>query len=111
MKYYLIVVAGVFACSISQIFLKKSATEEHGSKLAVMLNWKTIIAYSIMFVTLVANIYAMKMGVLLKEMAVLESLGFIFVPVLSKFFLSEKIRTNSIIAVLFVVLGIVVFYV
>lgn len=110
MIYYLIVISGVLACSASQLLLKKSATEEHRNRLAVMVNGKTILAYTVMFVTLVMNIFAMKNGVLLKEMSVLESLGFVFVPLLSAIFLSEKLSRKNIVAIIFVVLGEIVFY-
>lgn len=110
MIFYLIVISGVLACSASQLLLKKSATEEHRNRLAVMVNGKTILAYTVMFVTLVMNIFAMKNGVLLKEMSVLESLGFVFVPLLSAIFLSEKLSRKNIVAIIFVVLGEIVFY-
>ena len=110
MIYYLIVIAGVFACSASQLLLKKSATEGHKSKFAVMVNWKTIIAYTIMFITLVTNIFAMRNGVLLKEMSILESLGFVFVPFLSGVVLHEKISMRTISAIAVILFGIFVFY-
>lgn len=110
MIYYLIVIAGVFACSASQLLLKKSATEGHKSKFTVMVNWKTIIAYTIMVLTLATNIFAMRNGVLLKEMSILESLGFVFVPLLSYLVLKEKISMRTISAIAVILLGIFVFY-
>lgn len=111
MIYYFLVAFGVFACSASQILLKKSANIEHHSPIYELLNWRVIVAYGIMFLTLVANIYAMSHGVLLKDMPILESLGYIFVPVLSMLFLSEKIRKNNIVAIVLIIIGIFVFYV
>lgn len=111
MIYYLIVIAGVLACSVSQLLLKRSATEHHKSRITILFNWKTILAYTVMFVTLMTNIYAMKNGVLLKDMSVLESLGFVFVPLLSMLFLSEKIERKNVLAIVLVIFGIIVFYV
>jgi len=110
MIYYLLVAFGVFACSASQILLKKSATIEHHSPIYELLNWRVIVAYGIMFLTLVANIFAMSHGVLLKDMPILESLGYIFVPVLSMLFLAEKIKRNNVVAIGLIVIGIIVFY-
>lgn len=110
MIYYLFVLLGVFACSASQLLLKKSASEEHHSAISVMLNWKVMLSYAIMFVTLVINIFAMKNGVQLKDMPILEASGYIFVPILSMLFLSEKIKKNNIVAIGLILIGIVVFY-
>ena len=111
MIYYLIVVIGVFACSASQILLKKSATIEYRSAIFELLNWRVMMAYGIMFVSLVTNIYAMSNGVQLKDMPVLEALGYVFVPMLSFFLLQERIDKRSLLSIVLVVIGIVVFYV
>ena len=111
MIYYLIVVIGVFACSASQLLLKKSATIVHRSAIFELLNWRVMVAYGVMFATLVTNIYAMSNGVQLKDMPVLEALGYVFVPMLSFFFLQERIDKRSLLSIVLVVIGIVVFYV
>lgn len=111
MIYYFLVAFGVFACSASQILLKKSATIEHHSPIYELLNWRVMVAYGIMFLTLVANIYAMSHGVLLKDMPILESLGYIFVPILSLLVFGEKLNRNSLLAIALIIIGILVFYV
>lgn len=111
MIYYLLVAMGVLACSASQLLLKKSANMEHRSPLYELLNWRVIVAYGIMFATLVTNIYAMSHGVMLKDMPILESLGYVFVPILSMLFLSEKIKKNNVIAIVLIIIGIIIFYV
>ena len=75
-----------------------------------MLNWKVMLSYTIMFITLITNIFAMKNGVQLKDMAILEATGYIFVPFLSMLFLSEKIKKNNMVAIGLIVIGIIVFY-
>ena len=50
-----------------------------------MLNWKVIIAYAIFGGALLINITAMSKGVKLKDLPILESLGYIFVPTLACF--------------------------
>ncbi len=110
MMYYLIVIIGVLACSVSQLFLKKSAIEEHRTIVGMMLNWRVVLSYSVMLITLIANIFAMRNGVLLKDMPVLEASGYIFVPLLSWLFLSEKLTKNNIVAILLIIIGIIIFY-
>lgn len=110
MMYYLLVAFGVFACSASQLLLKKSANMEHRSPIYELLNWRVIVSYGIMFLTLVANIYAMSHGVLLKDMPILESLGYIFVPVLSALFFHEQINKKTLIVICLILLGIIVNY-
>ena len=110
MIYYLIVIIGVFACSASQLLLKKSATQSDGDMLSMMLNWRVLLSYGIMFVTLVSNIYCMKNGVMLKDMPILEATGYVFVPLLSWTVLSEKITRYNVFSIVLILLGIIVFY-
>ena len=107
---YLIVVIGVFVCSASQLLLKKSAIAKHKSAIYEMLNWRVVLAYSVMFGTLITNIYALGHGVLLKDMPILGATGYIFVPLLSWLFLSEKITRVKILSLLFILVGIIIFY-
>lgn len=107
---YLLVILGIFACSCSQILLKNSATKAHKSFIASMLNWRVILAYSIFFGSLLINVAAMRRGLNLKELPALEASGYIFVPILSFFFLHEKIGWREGFAMLLIVGGIIVFY-
>ena len=68
------------------------------------------IAYVVFFCSLLVNIWAMSKGILLKEMAMLESLGYVFVPILSFLILKENISRRTICATFMVLLGIFVFY-
>lgn len=111
MIFYFIVVLGVFACSASQLLLKKSAVVEHKSAIYELINWRVMLAYFIMFATLVANIYAMSNGVQLKDMPILEATGYIFVPILSLLVFGEKLNRNSLLAIALIIIGILVFYV
>ena len=107
---YLLVIFGIFSCSLSQLFLKKSANREHKSKLFEVVNPLVIFSYGIFFCSLLINIWAMSKGLQLKEMAMLESLGYVFVPIMSFLVLKEHISRRTIIATLVVLLGIFVFY-
>ena len=53
----------------------------------------------------------MSYGLNLKELPVLEASSYLFVPLLSFFFLKEKLELREIGAMFLIVLGILVFYV
>lgn len=75
-----------------------------------MLNWRVVLAYAIFFGSLFINITGMSNGVRVKDIPILESLGYIFVPVLSMIFLKEKITKNVFVSMLFILVGVIVFY-
>ena len=110
MIYYISVVLGILACSVSQLLLKHSANSSHRSQILEIINPWVASAYAIFFVSLLVNIWAMAHGVQLKEMAMLESLGYIFVPLLSWLVLKEQITKRTILAILMILAGIIVFY-
>ena len=107
---YLFVILGILSCSLSQLLLKKSARAIHSSKIYEVLNPMVIIAYTVFLCSLLVNIWAMSKGLQLKEMAMLESLGYVFVPFLSYLILKENVSRRTIVATFVVILGIFVFY-
>ena len=94
----------VLIASISQIFLKKGSENNK----SLFFNKYTIIGYVILVISTLCTVTAYKkvdlsMGVLL------ESLSYIFVPLLSYFILKESISNRKIIGMLVIILGIVIF--
>lgn len=108
--WYILVVMGIFISACSQLLLKKSADKEHKSFVQSMFNWRVITAYAIFLGSLFINITAMSKGVNLKDMPILESLGYIFVPLLSFLVLQEKITKRTLISMILIMLGIIIFY-
>ena len=108
--FYILVIAGIFLSACSQLLLKKSADREHRSFLRSMLNWRVITAYAIFFGSLLINITSMSKGVKLKDMPILESLGYVFVPLLSYMVLKEKITKRTLVSIVLILIGIYVFY-
>lgn len=108
--YFCLVLAGIIASSASQILLKKSADDSSKSFIPSMLNWRVIIAYCIFFSSLFINITAMSNGVNLKDIPILESLGYVFVPLFSYIFLKEAITQRVIVSVFLISVGIFIFY-
>ena len=109
-EFYLLVAVGVFLASCSQILLKKSAQKDHSSKIAEVLNRNVVFAYGVFLCTVIINTIALGHGVNVKDLPILEALGYIFVPVLSFLFLNEKMAKKDLFAVILIIFGIVVFY-
>lgn len=95
--------------SVSQIILKKSANKKnHGSIVKEYLNKYVITAYSILIGSTIMTAVAYR-GVNLSQGLVFESLSFIFIAVLSKIFLKEKITKNKVIGIILIVFGVIIF--
>lgn len=108
---YLFVIFGIFSCSLSQLLLKKSANNEHKSNIYEFINPLVILSYGIFFCSLLINIWAMSRGLELKELAMIESLGYVFVPLLSYLVLKESVSKRTITAIVIILIGIIVFYI
>ncbi len=108
MIYILIFLCSVLISSISQVLLKSSANKEHGNALKEYLNPKVIVAYGMFFLATLITILAYKY-VPLSMGGILESSGYIFVAVLSYFFLHEKISKRKMLGLGVILIGILVF--
>lgn len=108
--WYVIVALGVFMSSCSQVILKKSAVKKHDSIIMSMLNCKVMSAYLIFFLAMFANVMAMSKGVDLKDLPIMESMGYVFVPILSKIVLHEDINKRMWLSIFVIMCGIAVFY-
>ena len=106
--YSLILLASVFISSVSQIFLKKSATIKYPSKIREYLNAYVIIGYGLFFGCTIISMYALKV-VPLSMAPVLESCGYIFVALMSFFFLKEKFTKRQLIGTVFIMIGVVIY--
>ena len=109
--YYVLVVFDVFIAALAQMLLKSSSMNHSKSFILEYINSKVICAYSIMVLSLVLNIFALNHGVLLKELSTIESLSYMFVPILSFIFFKEKITRCKALAIGVIMLGIIVFFI
>ena len=105
----LLLVLSVVVASLSQILLKKSAEKSYPSLLREYLNPWVISGYGLMVVSTLLTVggYA---GLEYKNGAVIESLGFVLVMLLSRLFFREKITKKKLIGNALILLGIAVFY-
>ena len=108
--FYLTAVVAVFIASLAQILLKSSSFKSYGSLIKEYLNWKVIVGYTLLFGSMLINIYALSKGLEVKELASIESLSYLLVPVLSYLFFGERVPRRRLVAIIAIMVGIVVFF-
>lgn len=101
--YIILFVLSVLIASFSQIILKKGAMQKN-----IYINKYTIVGYLLMVISTLFTLYAYK-GVNLSLSQMLQSLSFIFVTILSYFILKEKVKKKTIIGLVLVVIGIIIY--
>lgn len=104
----LIMIGGTFLTAISQILLKQSANKQYKSVLYEYLNWRVILSYGIFFGVLLLNTYAFT-KVDLKYGAVIDTLSYVFVMLLSWLLLREKFSKGKLIGNLLIMAGVIVY--
>ena len=108
--YYCIVAFSVFMSSLSQLLLKSSSVSEHKSVIKEYFNIKVIGGNGIMFLSLFLNIFALSKGIQIKELSTMESLSYLFVPILSYFSFKETISFRKCMSIGVIMLGVFVFF-
>lgn len=108
-RYLICMLISVSIASTSQILLKKSTLQKHDTVLKEYLNPWVIGGYGMLFLSMLMSVYAYS-GVDFKNGPVIESLGNVFVPVLSWLVFGEKLSVRKIAGIFCIMLGIVVFY-
>ena len=106
--YTILFVFAVFVVSCSQILLKLAANKSYKNKQAEYLNWRVIAAYGMMGATFIVSMYVLRY-ISLSLVTILESATYVFVPVLSRIFLGEKLGKNQVIGMFLIITGIVIF--
>lgn len=107
-KYILILVFSVFISSCSQTLLKISADKPHKSRLREYLNPYVIVSYGIFFISTLLTVIAYK-GVDLKYGPIIEASGYIFILLIGRLLLKEKITRNKLLGIVVIMIGIYVF--
>lgn len=108
---YIIVISSVFLAACAQILLKQGARQQYDSWWRQYMNGWVIGGYAIMFSTMLLNIFAMSRGVQVKEVSIIESMSYLFVPTLSFVIFKERLTWRKIIAIGVIIIGIIVFFV
>lgn len=103
-----ILIFSVLISGFSQILLKSAANSQHHSKLGEYLNAKVVIAYTIFLCSTLLTMLSLKV-VPLSMAPVVESLNYIFVAIMSKVFLTEKIGKKKAVGLAIIMIGILVY--
>ena len=110
MQYHLLCVFSVFSAAGAQMLLKQGARKQYPSFLRQYLNLWVMGGYAIMGCALLLNVFCMSRGVLIKELGGIESLSYLFVPMLSWLFFKEKVTWLKAGAIVVIMVGVVVFF-
>ncbi|MGN1239874.1 MAG: hypothetical protein ACI4TV_03255 [Paludibacteraceae bacterium] len=108
--YYLLVIFSVLTAAGAQMLLKRGADRAYHAWWHQYFNGYVIAGYAIMFACMALNIVAMSHGVKLKEVSIIESLSYLFVPLLSFLIFKEKLTGTRIVAISVIIVGIIVFF-
>ena len=109
--YYILVILSVFAAACAQMLLKQGARKNYAPWWRQYVNGYVIGGYAIMLAAMVVNIFAMSRGVMVKEVSIIESLSYLFVPVLSFCFFRERITWRKVCAIAVIMVGVIIFFV
>ena len=107
--FFLIALCSVIIASFSQVLLKMGAGKTYTSKIREYLNFFVITGYGMLFVSMVLTIVAYSHLSYL-SVPVVEAVGYVLVPVLSYFIFKEKLSKRKILGIVFILAGIIVYY-
>lgn len=110
MIYIVIALISVLVAACAQMLLKRSARYQHKHWWRQYVNGWVIAGYVILFMTMIVNIWCMHNGLLLKELGVIESLSYLFVPALSWYIFEEPISKRKALAISIIIVGVIVFF-
>ena len=107
--FLLIALSSVTIASFSQVLLKMGAGKSYPSKIREYLNFYVITGYGMLFISMVLTIVAYSHLSYL-SVPVVEAVGYVLVPVLSYFIFKEKLSKRKVLGIIFILAGIVVYY-
>lgn len=108
-KYWVVLLLSVVISATSQMLLKKGATRQYDTVIREYLNFWVMGGYGLMVLSTLCVIYAYR-GVAYKNGAIIESLGYLLIMVLSRLLFDEKITKKKLIGNAVILLGVVIFY-
>lgn len=106
--FFLIMLGGTFFSAVSQILLKQSANKDYPTPLKEYLDWRVITAYGLFFGILLLNTWCYTQ-VDMRYGPVIDTAAYVFVLILSRVILKERITRGKIIGNLIIILGIIVY--
>ena len=107
--FMLLALFSVTIASFSQVMLKLGAGKTYNSKIREYLNVYVITGYGMLFVSMVITVVAYSRLSYL-SVPIIEAVGYVLVPVLSYFIFKEKLTKRKISGILFILTGIIIYY-
>lgn len=107
-KYIILYMISVLLSSFSQILLKYSTKKKHKSFVYEYFNIYVVTSYSIFIIATILTTLAYK-GIALSFGQVLEASGYIYIVILSRVILKEKITIKKIVGNILIIIGIFIF--
>lgn len=108
---YIIVILSVFLAACAQMLLKEGARQQYDTWWRQYINGCVIGGYAIMLGTMLINIFAMSRGVEVKEVSIIESMSYLYVPILSFIVFKERLTWRRVGAIAVIIIGIIIFFV
>lgn len=107
-SYFLLYLCSVTMAAFSQVLLKKGAQKQYAVFWREYLNVYVVSGYGLTGLSMLLTILAFR-GMEYKYGPVIESLGYVLVVLLSRFFFSERITARKAVGTLFILGGILMF--
>ena len=108
--YYLLVIFSVLSAAGAQMLLKQGAKNQYPTLIGQYLNPWVVGGYAVMGCSLLLNVFCLSHGVQVKELSIIESLSYLFVPALSWIFFKESITWRKAGAIAVIMVGVAVFF-
>ena len=107
-EYHLLFLFAVAVAGFGQVALKKAAMQPGRTLLRQYANGYVLLGYFLMLCSM-GMISVAYRGVPFKEGPVLDSLGFIFVPIMARVFFCERITRAKGLGFLLIMIGVMIF--
>ena len=99
---------GTFFTAVSQILLKQSSNIKYENKIREYLNFRVILSYGMFFLILLLNTWCYT-KVEMRYGPVIDTAAYVFVLLLSRLKLKEKITKGKILGNLIIITGILIY--
>lgn len=109
--YYILVILSVLAAASAQMLLKQGVRRNYVGFWRQYLNPWVIGGYTIMACNLILNIFCMSRGVQVKEVSIIESLSYLFVPCMAFILFRERITLRKAGAIAIIICGVIIFFI
>lgn len=100
-------VAAALVAAVSQVLLKKSAQKKHNGLIREYLNGYVLTGYAMLMLSLLMNMWAYQ-GIEYRFGPVINASSYVFVMILGRLFLHEKITAEKFWGVVLIISGILI---